>query len=534
VPVPAPARQRACWSLLLAPMANAPSPPPDAAPRSGRAEMAAAVDLGSNSFHMVVGRIDGGQLHIVDRLRERVRLAAGLDADDNIADDAMDRAIACLKRFGQRVDGMPADRVRVVGTNTLRKAKNARAFMQRAREALHYPIEIVSGREEARLIYLGVAQTTPEAGRRLVVDIGGGSTEVIVGEGFDIVEADSLYMGCVSFSERFFGEGKITAKGFRDAQLAAELELQSIVQSYRQLGWQAAVGCSGTIHAVHDIVRTNGWAENGITAKALKKLRKALLAAGTLETLELPGLAADRKSVIAGGVAILEAVFLDLRIEQMTPSPGALREGVLYDLVGRINHEDVRDRTIRWFQQQYQVDPDQADRAEKTALTLLDQATRTWDELDEEWARPFLTWAARLHEIGLAISHTGHHKHGAYIAANAHMAGFSREEQQILAALVGSQRRRVRSELFEDLDPAHAADVIKLVVLFRLAVRLNRGRDAERPPFVLRVKKDNRLRLHFPDGWLLEHPLTRAALDEEAVFLAAMGFQLSLREQSED
>lgn len=507
---------------------------PEAAPRSTKAEMAAAVDLGSNSFHMVVGRIDAGQLHIVDRLRERVRLASGLDEDGNIAPDAIDRAIACLQRFGQRIDGMPADRVRVVGTNTLRRAKNARAFIAQARQGLRYPIEIVSGREEARLIYLGVAQTTPETGRRLVVDIGGGSTEVIVGEGFDIVEADSLYMGCVSFSERYFPGDKITAKGFRDAQLASELELQSIAQRYRALGWDTAVGCSGTIHAVQDIVRANGWSDNGITAKALKKLRKALLSAGSVDQLDLPGLASDRKPVIAGGVAILEALFLDLRIEHMRPSPGAMREGVLYDLVGRINHEDVRDRTIRWFQQQYQVDPDQAERVEETALTLLGQATRSWDDIDEDWARPFLSWAARLHEIGLAISHTGHHKHGAYIVANAHMAGFAREEQQILAALVGSQRRRVRSELFDDLDPAYAGKVVKLVVLFRLAVRLNRGRDATRPPFVLRVKKDDRLRLHFPDGWLIDHPLTRAALDEEAEFLSAMGFSLSLREQSEE
>ncbi|MEQ9318078.1 MAG: Ppx/GppA family phosphatase, partial [Polyangiaceae bacterium] len=228
-------------------------------------EFAAAIDLGSNSFHMIVGRLEAGKLTIVDKLRDRVRLAAGLDEAGNIAPDAQERAIACLQRFGQRLGGMPRTSVRAVGTNTLRKAKNSRGFMAEAQTALGYPIETISGREEARLIYLGVAQTTPDQGRRLVVDIGGGSTEAIIGEGFDILEADSLYMGCVSFSERYFS-GEITSRAFRDAQLAAELELQSITHRYRELGWERAVGCSGTMHAVYSIIRENGWAES-ITLK---------------------------------------------------------------------------------------------------------------------------------------------------------------------------------------------------------------------------------------------------------------------------
>jgi len=512
-------------------MANAPqSTAPTELPVSERrASFAAAVDLGSNSFHMVVGRIEGGQLNVVDKLRERVQLAAGLDAEGELTDEAMDRALACLERFGQRIDGMPSGRVRVVGTNTLRKAKNGRTLMERARLALGYPIEIISGREEARLIYLGVAQTSPDAGRRLVVDIGGGSTEVIVGEGFDIADADSLYMGCVSFSQRFFADGKIWSKGFRDAQLAAELELQSIAQSYRKMGWENAVGCSGTINAVYAIARENGWLENdAITPRSLKKLRKALIAAGHVDSLELPGLADDRKGVIASGTAILEALFLDLRIERMVTSGGALREGVLYDLVGRINHEDVRDRTIRWFQVHYQVDLEQAERVEQSALTLLHQATRVWD-LDEGWGEQLLSWAARMHEIGVSISHTGYHKHGAYIATHAHMAGFSREEQRTIAALIANQRRKIKPEVFDNLDPLKVSDVLRLVVLLRLAVRLNRGRDLERPPFVLKVKKDQ-LRLHFPDGWLEQHPLTLAALEDEAQYLEGFGFQLVLRE----
>ncbi|MEM9877005.1 MAG: exopolyphosphatase [Myxococcota bacterium] len=512
-------------------MADVPrSPLPSDVPLSARtASFAAAVDLGSNSFHMVVGRIEAGQLNVVDKLRERVQLAAGLDAEGHLTEEAVARALACLQRFGQRIDGMASERVRVVGTNTLRKAKNGRAFMERARAALGYPVEIISGREEARLIYLGVAQTMPDVGRRLVVDIGGGSTEVIVGEGFETLAADSLYMGCVSFTQRFFSDGAITAQGFRDAQLAAELELQSIAHGYRKLGWGHALGCSGTINAVYAIARENGWLEtDAITPRTLKKLRKSLIATGHATRLALPGLVDDRKDVIAAGTAILEAVFVNLRIERMVPSAGVLREGVLYDLVGRINREDVRDRTIGWFQLHYQVDVEQAERVEQSALTLLDQATRVWT-LDEGWGEQLLAWASRLHEIGVSISHTGYHKHGAYLVTHAHMAGFSREEQQTVAALIANQRRKIKPEAFETLDPQRVTDVLRLVVLLRLAVRLNRGRDVDRPPFVLKVKKDQ-LRLHFPDGWLVQHPLTLAALEDEASYLQAFGFHLSLHE----
>ncbi len=492
-----------------------------------QAELVAAVDLGSNSFHMIVGRLDDGELHIVDKLRERVRFAAGLDADRNITDSAMKRGLACLQRFGQRVAGMPGGRVRAVGTNTLRQAKNGRLFMQWAQQALGYPIEIISGREEARLIYLGVAQTMPvDEGRRLVVDIGGGSTEVIVGDGFDIVEADSLYMGCVSFSERFFGDGKISARRFRDAEVAAELELQSIVWRYRQLGWAAAVGCSGTMHAIDTIIRAQGW-DDGITPRALKRLRKAMVAAGDIRNLQLAGLQSDRKPVIAGGVAIVEALFNDLRVQEMQPSPGALREGLLYGLVGRINHEDVRERTIRGFQDRYHVDPEQAEKVSNTALTLLSQATRQWP-LNEHWAAQQLRWAAQLCEIGLAISHTGYHKHGAYLVANSYMAGFSREAQATLAMLIASHRRKPRGLMTDSLSLRDPVAAQRLCVLFRLAVCLNRARDEERPPVVLKVKKE-RLRLTFPDGWLQAHPLTHAALRQEQRYLSHVGWDVILR-----
>jgi exopolyphosphatase / guanosine-5'-triphosphate,3'-diphosphate pyrophosphatase len=507
----------------------------DAAPLSTAAsDLAAAVDLGSHSFHMIVARERGGQLVVQDRMRERVSLAAGLDAERRLGAAAIDRALECLRRFGQRINHLPHDRVRAVGTNTLRQAKNGGEVLRRAEEALGHPIEVISGREEARLVYLGVAQTNPqEHGRRLVVDIGGGSTECILGDGFEIVEADSLYMGCVSYSERFFAGGAVTEKRFDDAEVAAELELMPIARPYKKLGWQQALGCSGTIHSIAAIARANGWADEGISAKAVKKLRKALIAAGNVRDLELPGLTDDRRPVIAGGVAILDALFRDLGVEQMSTSPGALREGALYDLLGRIHHEDVRERTIRWFQEHYHADVEHAQRVEETALSLYDQARAGWSPRDLNWGEQQLRWAARLFEIGLAINHTGYHKHSAYLVENSYMAGFSRGDQQCLGALILASRRKIHREAFEAIDPARRDDVTMLAMLFRLAVQLNRSRDVDLPRFVLRVKERTRLRLVFPAGWLAERPLTLASLEEEEKYLDAFGVQLSWRENDD-
>ncbi len=491
------------------------------------AHYVAAVDLGSNSFHMIVARLEDGTVHIVDRLRERVRLAAGFDADHNLSDEAQDRALRCLERFGQRVGHMPAACVRAVGTNTLRQASNGSQLLERARDALGHPIEIIAGREEARLIYLGMAHTMAGAGeRRLVIDIGGGSTECIVGQGFDVLAADSLYMGCVSYSLRFFPDGAITKEGFQAARVAAELELESVARSYRRLGWRSAVGCSGTAHAVHQIGRANGWISAGITLKSLKKLRKALIAAGRVEALSLPGLKEDRRPVIAGGTAILEAICQTLQVDGVEPSPGALREGLLYDLVGRLRQEDVRERTIRWFCERYAVDTEHAAKVEATALRLLDQVASPW-ELGHGWSARLLSWAARLFEIGLTVSHTGYHKHGAYLVTHADMAGFSQDDQTALAALIRSHRRKLSASLFAPLTGRQAERVTRLCVLFRLALRLHRSRVVEPLPPVKATAKAKRLQLSFPPGWLATQSLSQAGLEQEAGYLRALGYELS-------
>ncbi|RME33566.1 MAG: exopolyphosphatase, partial [Gammaproteobacteria bacterium] len=402
----------------------------------------AAVDLGSNSFHMVVAREREGQLQVLDRLREMVRLAAGLDEHNDITPAAMERALACLERFGQRLRELPHENVRVVGTNTLRKARNSRRFMRLASSRIGHPIEIISGIEEARLIYLGVSHSLEDdGGRRLVMDIGGGSTEFILGQRFQPQEMESLYMGCVSMSQRFFGDGRITEKRLRNAVLAARQELEGIEARFRELGWDHAIGASGSLLAIRDVVVSSGWSQDGITTDSLQELREALLRAGHAQALDLPGLQPERRDIFAGAVAIVLATFEGLGISMMKVSQGALREGLLYDLLGRIHHEDVRENTVQALMRRFGIDAAQAARVEKTALSLLDQAARAWG-LEGEAERNLISMAARLHEIGLAISHSRFHRHGAYLLENMDLPGFSRNEQARLAALVRAHRRK--------------------------------------------------------------------------------------------
>ena len=486
----------------------------------------AAVDLGSNSFHMVVARYDHGQLVIVDRLRETVRLGAGLDEQGRLSREAVDRALQCLERFGQRLRDMRAASVRVVGTNTLRRAKRKGAFLDRAREALGHPIEIIAGVEEARLIYLGVAHTTPqEAGQRLVVDIGGGSTELIIGDGLAAKRLESLYMGCVSFSAEYFGDGDITEKRMKKARTAAQLELAPVVSRFKRSEFESAFGASGTLRAVNDVLQARAGPGGAIDRSGLEWLLQECLRAGSTARLRLEGLAADRQDVLPGGIAILVEVFDMLGVESMRVAEGALREGLLYDLLGRLTDEDARVRTVRAMAARFHVETAHAERVEATALALLARVQEAW-KLDEPLAEQVLSWAARLHEIGLDISHAHHNRHGAYLLQNADLPGFPREEQQLLAALVGAHRRKLNQGALEDLMPPWHLKAEYLIVLLRLAVLLHRDRGPRAlPEFEVRAKGRG-LELEFPKGWLESHPLTAADLEQEAAYLQATGFRL--------
>jgi exopolyphosphatase/guanosine-5'-triphosphate,3'-diphosphate pyrophosphatase len=485
-------------------------------------QMYATVDLGSNSFHMIVARQNDGQLHVVDRLREPVRLAAGLDAQKNITEEAQQRALACLQRFGQRLKDLPPDHVRAVGTNTLRSARNSGGFLASAEQMLGHQIEIIAGLEEARLIYLGVAHSlAADQKLRLVMDIGGGSTELIIGTGFEPKYMESLYMGCVTMSRQHFNEGKITRSRIKKASIAARMELEPSEAFFKRLGWNVAIGASGTIRAVDKVVRAAGWSSNGITVSALKTLVDALVDAGQVKNLKLEGLSTERAPVFPGGVIILLSTFEALGIERMRVSDGALREGVLYDLIGRLHDKDVRSHSTTALATRYHVDLDQAKRVAQTAKYCLEQVSSAW-ELNPVSARRLLDWAAQLHEIGLDVAHSQYHKHGAYISEQADLAGFSRQEQKLLSMLVRAHRRKFPVSVFKDV-PDYAQ---YLALLLRLAVLLHRSRSVNPlPEFNLQAQK-KMLTLQFPAGWLEAHPLTQADLEQEAVYLQAAGFKL--------
>jgi exopolyphosphatase / guanosine-5'-triphosphate,3'-diphosphate pyrophosphatase len=486
----------------------------------------AAVDLGSNSFHMVVARHSHGQLVIIDRLREMVRLAAGVAENGRIDKDVAARALACLQRFGQRLRDMHADSVRVVGTNALRLAHKKQAFLERAREALGHPIEIIGGMEEARLIYSGVAHTMPsEPGKRLVADIGGGSTELIIGEGLNPLELESLQMGCVSWSERFFRDGKISAKRFERARLAARLELEPVQAEFRRLGWDNCAGSSGTVRAIGDAIRTLDPSALVITPAGIARAIEYCVDAGHTRELTLEPITEDRRPVFPGGLAILAEIFSVLDIKEMRIAEGAMREGLLYDMLGRYKREDARERTVRAMQQRYHVDIAQAERVEATAGNFLEQTRAAW-KLEEPLAHLALKWAAQLHEIGLDVSHSGYHRHGAYLLENGDMPGFPREEQRLLARVVGAHRRKLVLEGVEDLVPPWDRSAVYLIVLLRLAVLLHRGRSSTALPAIELSATPRSLEMRFPSGWLKDYPLTSADLQQEVDYLRASGFRL--------
>ena len=487
----------------------------------------AAVDLGTNSFHCQVARVVGDQVYPLDSLREPVRLGAGLDHDKRIGDETQERALACLKRFGERLRGLDKRAVRAVGTNTLRVAKNAAGFLRRAQAALGFPIEVVAGREEARLIYIGVSHSLPTSReKRLVVDIGGGSTELIIGTGHRPLRLESLFMGCVSYSLRYFEDGRITKSAMKKAELAARNELQPIVARFARGNWQHVVGSSGTVRALEEVIRVNGFGEDGISSAGLDRLRSHLIKAGDVEKAELAGLKPDRVPVFPGGLAILNAVFSELDIESMGVAEGAMRQGVLYDLLGRFHHKDMRDVTVAQFMQRYHVDALQARRVGTLAFTLYRKLTTESGEPDEDVAR-HITWASKLHEIGISVAFSGYHKHSAYIVGNADMPGFSRNEQTKLALLVQAHRRSL-IKVAKDVEE-HDVDW-DMVLALRLAALFHRSRADIAPPALQAKRQGKKIRLSLGSAWLARNTLTATALADEIREWEKIGFELKIPE----
>lgn len=489
----------------------------------------AAIDLGSNSFHMVVGVHAQNEIRLQEGLSEKVQLGAGLDARNYLSEEAQQRALECLGRFAQRIRGIPVGSVRVVGTNTLRVARNAREFIARAEQVLGHDVEVVAGREEARLIYLGVSHTMPaNGGRRLVVDIGGGSTEIIIGEQFESVATESLHVGCVSFSQRYFAGGQISEKNFARAVLATRQEAQTIEAAYRALGWQQAVGASGTVKAIAQVCESNGWSEGEVTLEGLQHIRKRLVRSELVSGIDLKGLREDRAAIFPAGVAILNGIFEQLGIERMVVASGALREGVLYDLVGRFTHEDIRERSIQAMMQRHRVDVEQARRVHDTAMTLHAKVQKRW-RLNGDTLVDTLRWAAQLHEVGFVVSHAQFHKHGAYLIQHSDMSGFSRQEQDLVALLVRGHRRKLPLNAFAERAEEEREPLLRLTLLLRLATLLHHGRQDKPLPDMRVEVTDTSLTLAFPRGWLTRHPLTLADLEQEQEFWRAAGYELQVR-----
>jgi exopolyphosphatase/guanosine-5'-triphosphate,3'-diphosphate pyrophosphatase len=491
-------------------------------------DVLAAVDLGSNSFHMVVARYSHGQLVILDRLREMVRLAAGLGDSGRLDDTATDRALRCLERFGQRLRAMRAESVRVVGTNALRRARRKRWFLERARAALGHPIEIISGLEEARLIYSGVAHTSPMSpDKRLVIDIGGGSTEAVIGEGFNPLLLESLSVGCVGLSASFFDDGRISAKRLERARTAVRLELEPVQEAYRKMGWLQAFGSSGTVRVISDVLHKLNPESPHITLDNLNRLSDRVIAAGHVDELDLADVDAERAPVFPAGLAILLEVVESFGIDRVRVAEGAMREGLLYDLMGRFTDEDARVRSVRAMEKRYHIDELQADRVEATAVGLLEQVESEWG-LEDPLAESVLRWAARLHETGLDIAHSKYHRHSAYLLEHADMPGFPREEQLLLSALVGGHRRQLSFESLEDLLPPWDRLAEFLIVILRLAVLLHRGRSPQPLPEVRLSVKSRNITLELPQRWIKEHPLTLEDLEQERAYLKEAGFRLTI------
>ncbi|WP_410014077.1 exopolyphosphatase [Sodalis sp. RH24] len=494
----------------------------------------AAIDLGSNSFHMVVARVVNGALQVLSRLKQRVHLADGLDANNVLSDEAIERGINCLALFAERLQGFSPLRVTIVGTHALREAVNAEKFLTLAAQVIPYPIEIISGHEEARLIFMGVEHTQSEKGRKLVIDIGGGSTELVIGENFEPILVESRRMGCVSFGNLFFPGGVISPAHFRRARLAAAQKVETLAWQYRILGWQVALGASGTIKAACEVLLALGEKDGAITPERLQLLHDKIMKFKNFSALNLPGLSEERKSVFVPGLAILCGVVDALAISELQLSDCALREGVLYEMEGRFRHQDIRSRTARSLAEHYNIDSDQAKRVCDTTDHLYQQWCRQNEDLQNPQLEALLIWAAQLHEVGLGINHSGLQRHSAYILQQTNMPGFNQEQQLLLATLVRFHRKGIKLDDMPRLTLFKKKHFLPCLQLLRLAVLLNNQRQATSPTQLRLLTHEHHWTLVFPAGFFAQNNLVQLDLEREQAYWAEVpGWRLDITEEAE-
>ncbi|UDJ83826.1 exopolyphosphatase [Kosakonia oryzae] len=498
-----------------------------------RPEEFAAVDLGSNSFHMVIARVVDGAMQIIGRLKQRVHLADGLDSNNMLSEEAMERGLACLSLFAERLQGFDPSSVCIVGTHTLRQALNATEFLKRAEKVIPYPIEIIPGNEEARLIFMGVEHTQPEKGRKLVIDIGGGSTELVIGEDFEPKLVESRRMGCVSFAQMYFPGGTINGENFRRARISATQKLESLAWQFRIQGWNVALGASGSIKAANEVLIASGEKDGFITPERLEKLVDEVLKYKNFNELSLPGLSEERKAVFVPGLAILCGVFDALAIRELRLSDGALREGVLYEMEGRFRHQDIRSRTAQSLASQYNIDREQARRVLETTTQMYDQWQAQNPKLSNPQLAALLKWAAMLHEVGLNINHSGMHRHSAYILQNSNLPGFNQEQQLMMATLVRCHRKAIKLDELPRFTLYKKKQFLPLVQLLRLGVLLNNQRQATTTPPTLFLKTDeSHWTLRFPHDWFSQNALVLLDLEKEQEYWEAVtGWRLKIEEE---
>ncbi|WP_438862719.1 exopolyphosphatase [Neptunicella sp.] len=487
----------------------------------------AALDLGSNSFHLVVARIVADSVQILHTIKQKVRLAEGLDDNDVLSDEAISRGLDILALMAQSLTGFSPDSVRIVATHTLRKAKNAKVFIKAARKIMPYPVEIISGIEEARLIYSGVAHTSYDDGQRLVVDIGGGSTECIIGEGLEPLLLRSVKMGCVSYTQRFFANGDVSKKRFNRAVTAAQQELELLDKKYRKLGWQCCIGTSGTIRTILDVAAklSANPQKSTIDLADLAQISELCCKADRVEDIQLDGLGEDRQPVFVAGLAILTAVFKSFDIAEMAYSTSALREGVIYEMEDGLARNDIRQRSAESLATRYDVDTEQARRVLATTMQLYDACQSGW-QLDNNELKSMLGWAALLHEVGLQINSRAVQRHSAYILQQVELPGFNQEQQELLAMLAGVHRKKIRLAELPELDQYDTGQVYKLIALLRLAVLLNIQRQDDSVPKLDVQSKNSVISLTFADQWLDEQPLLAADLAREAEQIHTLKIEL--------
>lgn len=493
----------------------------------GNRDLFAAIDLGSNSFHMLVVRRVAGSVQVVAKIKRKVRLAAGLDSDNQLSEAAMARGWECLALFAERLQDIPRTNVRVVATATLRLAINAELFVAKAAALLGQRVEIISGDDEARLIYLGVAHTSSGRGKRLVVDIGGASTELVVGEQFEPRQLVSLDMGCVLYTNRFFGDGVLSAAAFHAAIAAASAVLEPVAASFREHGWNRVLGASGTIQAVQEVLLASAVDER-ITLARLEALMQSCIHAGRLEQLAISGLSPERNPVFAAGLAILIAIFRTLAIDYLLLAGGALREGLVYEMLGGRPLE-IRERTLVGLKAQFRVDQSHAARVSELALNLCQQIREAW-QLRELEGEEMLACAAQLYEVGLLIGFRLAHRHSQYIVENATLPGFTAAQRQLLALLVGSYQERIDTTALRLLTGFPPAQALRLVRLLRLAVILSGRRSGTAIPRMELHCYGETLQLALPAGWLSSHPLIRAELEQEIHYSRDCGGELEIRD----